>query len=93
MDPLKIFEKRPVDEQDYDISFTEWMNRFSPADTMSTIDVAVDSGITAVVDPPSSGVVKVKLIGGTAGYKYLVKAKLTTTYGRVKEVCIAVVVK
>lgn len=91
MATLATFIKKPLEVQDYDISFVNWLTALG--DTGSSIVVEATSGITLVSSNLTSGVVKVWLSGGSANQVYTVTVKLTTTGGRVKIVDIQISVK
>ena len=75
--------KQPVEVQDYDISFVDWLAALS--DTASTHTVTAETGITVDSSTLTAGVVKVWLSGGTDGTTYKVTAQIVTAGGRTKE--------
>lgn len=88
---LEKFAKQPLDVQDYDVSYVEWLESLS--DT-AVLGVAVaEPGITLEAFGMSGGVIKVWLSGGTTGASYKVTTTLTTAVGRVKEAEIVIKVK
>ena len=88
---LETFEKQPNDVQDYDINYTRYLRGLS--DTPQSFEVVAPSGITLMASSLTGNVVKVWLSGGTAGTKYKITVRLTTTGGRVKEAEITIHVK
>ena len=88
---LEKFSKQPLDVQDYDVSYVEWLDSLS--DTAVSCAVVVEPGITLDAFGLSAGVVKVWLSGGTTGASYKVTTTVTTTGGRVKEAEIVIKVK
>ena len=82
--------KQPVDVQDYDIDYSEWLPE---GDTLVSATVDTPNGITLdsyLVDTP---IVKIWVSGGTAGQSYKFQIIGTTEYGRVKETELVVRVK
>jgi hypothetical protein len=80
---LGKFIKQPVEVQDYDVDFNEYLTGHS--DTAATANVVADAGLTIMTSTLSGGVVKVFLSGGVDGVDYKVSATITTTGGRVKQ--------
>lgn len=91
MSILAKFTKQPVEVQDYDIDFTEYLESLNDI-AQSHVAVA-ESGISIMSSALSDGVVKVFLSGGTDGSSYKVSATITTQGGRVKQGDILVKVK
>lgn len=83
MSILAKFTKQPVEVQDYDIDFTDYLT--SQSDTASTHVVTAETGITVVSSNLTAGVVKVFVSGGIDGKQYKVSASITTAGGRVKQ--------
>lgn len=83
MSILAKFTKQPVEVQDYDIDFTDYLT--SQSDTASTHEVVAEPGITVVSSNLTAGVVKVFVSGGVDGGQYKVSASITTAGGRVKQ--------
>ncbi len=98
MSILKTFEKLPGEKQDYDIRFLKWMNGFVPADSADNtrpgfsdpFTVEVPPGITLASSSIWDGVVKLWVLGGTAGNSYVLTVTLTTKAGRIKQAQIAI---
>lgn len=91
---LAKFEKQPVDVQDFDIDFSEWladMADTAPGPTGFTVDI--DGGLTLLAQTLTNGVVKVWTSGGTDGTTYKITATVTTQGNRVKQAEIKVKVK
>jgi|TARA_A100001391_G_C4849946_1_gene219432 hypothetical protein len=69
-------EKDPFAVLDYSLDFTDWM----PAgDTINTISVSADSGITVDSTSKTDYVATATLSGGTAGTIYNIEYRITTT--------------
>lgn len=88
---LGKFNKQPVEVQDYDIDFTEYLEFHNDA-ALSHAAVA-ETGLTVETSVLVDGVVKVFVSGGTDGSSYKVSATITTLGGRVKQGDILVKVK
>lgn len=91
MGVLGKFSKQPVEVQDYDIDFNEYLT--SQSDTASSFVVASDAGVTIVSSSLVAGVVKVFVSGGLDGEQYKISATVTTAGGRVKQADILIKVK
>ncbi|MFN9291054.1 MAG: hypothetical protein ACK6EB_23535 [Planctomyces sp.] len=91
MGVLGKFSKQPVEVQDYDIDFNEYLT--SQSDTASSFVVAADPGVTIASSSLVAGVVKVFVSGGLDGEQYKISATVTTTGGRVKQADILIKVK
>lgn len=91
MSILGKFTKQPVEVQDYDISFTEYLA--SQSDTAVSHTATAEAGISILASNLTGGVVKVFVSGGTDGNQYKVSATVTTAGGRVKQGDIIVKVK
>jgi len=88
-----LHTKRPDDRLDYDIDFSRWL---TSSDSIESVDqVSVAEGSTVEVDDHdfTAQVVKVWLVGGTAGETATVTVEVTTAQGRTKEVCFKVRVR
>lgn len=81
---LGTVRKRPDDQLDYDVEFSDWL---SDGDTIT--------GATAIADPDGvtiesvqvfGSLVKVWIAGGTAGASHKINVTASTAQGRVKEV-------
>ena len=91
---LAKFEKQPIDRQDYDIDFADWlvgMNDTAPGPTGAA--VVAETGLTIITSTLTNGLVKVWVSGGDDGVTYKVTATLTTVGGRVKQAEIKIKVK
>jgi len=91
MGVLARFTKQPVEIQDYDVDFTDYLTAL--ADTAVSHVVAVETGLTLMASNLSAGVVKVFVSGGVDGTQYKVSATITTAGGRVKQGDIMIRVK
>ena len=83
MSILAKFTKQPVEVQDYDIDFTEYLESLN--DTAQSHVAVADPGVSIMASSLTSGVVKVFLAGGLDGQQYKVSATITTAGGRVKQ--------
>lgn len=88
---LGKFVKQPVDVQDYDFDFNDYLTASS--DTAVSHTVTAETGLTVVGSTLNAGVVKVFVSGGADGSSYKVSATLTTSGGRVKQGDIIIKVK
>jgi hypothetical protein len=94
MSILARFEKQPIDEQDFDIDFSEWLADMSDtAPGPAGFTVEADAGLTVLAGTLTNGVVKVWTAGGTDGTTYKVTVTVTTTGNRVKQAEIKIKVK
>ncbi len=91
MGVLGKFVKQPVDVQDYDFDFNDYLT--GAGDTAVSHAVTSDPGITVETSTLVARVFKVMLSGGTDGISYKVSATITTDGGRVKQADIVVKVK
>jgi hypothetical protein len=80
---LRKFDKQPIEEQDYDFDFSEYLELHN--DVIQNLAVAVETGLTLGAYSHSLGVVKVWISGGEDGEQYKVSATVTTVGGRVKQ--------
>jgi hypothetical protein len=87
---LGKFQKQPAEILDYDVDFTDWFS--NRTDTPASFTAVAEPGCS-IVSARTDLVVKVVMEGGTAGTKYKITVKLTTTAGLVKEVDFTVLVK
>ena len=88
-----LYEKRPDDRKDYDVDFSRWL---TTGDAISAVnEVTVAEGSTVAVDDYdfTDDEVKVWLIEGEIGETAHVTVEVTTTQGRVKEICFKVRVR
>lgn len=83
MSVLARFTKQPVEVQDYDIDFTDYLTALS--DTAVSHVISVETGLTLMASNLTSGIVKVFVSGGVDGSQYKVSATITTAGGRVKQ--------
>lgn len=63
----------------------DWTNWLASGETISTTTVTATSGITKTTPQIVSGKVSIWLSGGTAGRRYFVSCKITTSAGRTDE--------
>jgi len=77
-----LYEKAPVEKQDYDTDFNPWLTGLS--DTALSLNVEYTPGITLNSFTLASGIVKLWISGGLDKKDYTFKIILTTTGGRVK---------
>lgn len=91
MSILGKFTKQPVEIQDYDIDFNEYLA--SQNDAALSHTVIAETGLTVMSSSLTAGVVKVFVSGGTDGESYKVSATVTTAGGRVKQGDILVRIK
>lgn len=82
--------KQPIDVQDYDVDYSEWLPL---GDTLDSATVTAPAGITIDSYFVASPIVKVWVSGGTAGQSYKLQIVGTTNYGRVKETELVIRVK
>jgi hypothetical protein len=68
-------EKDPYAQLDYSLDFSNYL---PTGDTISSISIAVDSGITVVSNSNTDTVATAIISGGTAGTIYNVEFKITT---------------
>ncbi len=85
---LEIWEKRVVEEQDYDINFAPWLKGLT--DTIAEYEVIVPEGLTKLSSSVSGPRVKVWVKGGTVGTRYKITYRITTVGGRIHEDDIAI---
>ena len=91
---LATFLKQPADEQDYDVSFVDWLAALSDsAPGPLGLSVTCEAGIALGDTELLNGVAKVWLSGGLDGATYKVSVTLQTLNGRTKQVEIKVKVK
>lgn len=92
----KVF-KQPVEVQDYDIDFTEWLASVvdvapGPA-TNNNLSIVAPAGITLMSYTLITGVVKLWVSGGTDGVSYKIVVTLTSVGGRIKQVELQIKIK
>lgn len=87
--------KQPVDVQDYDISFVDWLTALGDTADSATATISGSDAVATVFASPtvSSGVVKVWVSGGTSGVTYKVSVTMSSTGGRVKQAELSVKVR
>lgn len=69
-------EKDPYAQLDYSLDFTNWM---PTGDTLNSVTVTADAGITVVSTSNTDYVATAIISGGTAGTIYNIEYKITTT--------------
>lgn len=85
----KSFEKDPSAVLQFKFDWKCYTNQgidsdwLAAGETISSYVLTVPTGITKDSDSQNSGVVTVKLSGGTAGTTYAVACKITTSAGNV----------
>ena len=80
---IALREQHPGDVLDHALAFADWLD----GDTLSTVAVAVASGITIGASPApaiSGDDVVFWLSGGTTGTSYAVEVTVTTAGGRTR---------
>ena len=92
----KVF-KQPVEVQDYDIDFTEWLASVvdvapGPA-TNNNLTVFAPTGITLISYTLTNGIVKLWVSGGIDGVFYKLVVTLTSVGGRIKQVELQIKIK
>jgi hypothetical protein len=91
MSILGKYNKQPVEVQDYDIDFNDYLEFHN--DTAVSFSAVAETGLVVEASNLTDGVVKVFVSGGTDGTTYKVSATVTTQGGRVKQGDILVKVK
>jgi len=76
------FLKDPDAVLDYVFDWSDWLDS---DETISSYIITEETGITVDSDSESDGLVTVWLSGGSAGEKYNVACKITTSLGRTDE--------
>ena len=79
---LDNFPHDPDAVLDYAFDWSDWLES---AETISSHEVTVESGITKDSDSESDGIVTVWLSGGTHGEDYIVACEISTSLGRTDE--------
>jgi hypothetical protein len=74
--------KDPQDSVWYTVDWTDWL---ATAETISTTDWTVPTGITQAAVTATSKTSLIKLSGGTAGVTYKIACKATTSTAQVVE--------
>ena len=77
-----FIEKDPFAQLDYSLDFSNYL---PTGDTINTVSVSVDSGITVVSTSNTDTVATAIISGGTAGSIYNVESQLQTHY-RIQEI-------
>ncbi len=75
------FQKDPVALLDYSVDWSQWL----AADTISTSNWTVPTGLTQVTSTNTATKTTVWLSGGTLGTVYTIKNIVTTSGGRTDE--------
>jgi hypothetical protein len=83
MSILAKYTKQPVEVQDYDFDFTEYLQYHNDLAVSHT--VTADEGVEIESSTLVRGVVKAFVSGGLTGASYKVSATITTQGGRVKQ--------
>jgi hypothetical protein len=78
---MKIFEKDADAVLDYLFDWSDWLG----SDTISTITITADTGITVASSSNTTTNATVWLSGGTAGTIYRLACKIVTVAGRTDE--------
>lgn len=91
MSILGKFTKQPVEIQDYDFDFTDYLT--SVSDTVASHSAVAETGVTIPTTSRNGNVVKVFVSGGEDGGQYKISATITTAGGRVKQGDIIIKVK
>lgn len=82
--------KDPSDDLDYQWDWSTWL---ADGETIQTVVITSDVGITVDDDSHDDTSVTVWLSGGTAGEEYLVAARITTNQLRTVEKSMRIVVR
>ncbi len=84
--------KRPSDQLDYDLDFSEWLDE---ADTITSIETTVvPAGALTIPSTSIAGqIVKVWAAGGADGITYEINITALTSGGRIKEECFKIRVR
>ncbi len=94
LEVLQTWDKQPGETQDYDIDFTEWLDRLRDTPAASNPVVwTIDPGINVLSTSLTGGRAKVWLSGGQDRKRYRVTATMTTAGGRIKQAEIRINVK
>lgn len=80
---LGKFKKQPGETLDYPVSYSDFFSTRS--DSVTSVAVTAEAGITLVSQATDGQVCKVVLSGGTDGATYKVTLRMTTTTGIIKE--------
>ena len=91
MSIIASFDKFKNERQDYDIDFTNWLRTWG--DSISSFNVAADTGITIASSSLAGSVVKVWVADGVNGSSYNITATVTTAAGRIKQATITIKVR
>jgi hypothetical protein len=79
---MKTFAKDPNEVLDYTVN---WTNRLVSGETIADSTWVVDTGITEDSASLSSPMATIWLSAGTAGTRYMIVNRITTSAGRVYE--------
>lgn len=95
---LKAFTKQPADIEIYEIDYAAKYLAGAGDTAGNLLALTADAGITvvpeiAVGQPVPTGVVRVRVSGGTNGQSYKITARLGTAGGREKEAEIMVILR
>lgn len=84
--------KRPSDQLDYDLDFSEWL---SDGDAITSIQTAVvPTGALTIPSTSIAGqIVKIWAAGGVDGITYEINVTALTSGGRIKEECFKIRVR
>lgn len=88
---LGVFTKQPIDVQDYDVDYSQYLDGIS--DTILNAIVEADTGLTIDAHQIVDKRVKVWVAGGVSGTSYKVTVTVNTVGGRTKQAEIKVKVK
>lgn len=88
---LDNFEKQPGETKVYGFDYTDFLT--AHADTIASIAISAEPGVTLGASSFLGGRVKVLVSGGTDGTGYKITCRATTTGGLVEEADIQVAVK
>jgi hypothetical protein len=83
MSELAKFKKQPAEILDYDLDYSKYFK--DRVDSVLSVDLEYDAGITIESTTLSSNIVKVVVSGGISGKTYKFTIMMTTTTGIVKE--------
>jgi len=83
MSVLGKYYKQPRENRDYDVLYTKFFSKRT--DTISTVSVVADPGVTIGASATLGLVFKVFIGGGTDGQTYKVTVTMTSSTGVIKE--------
>lgn len=75
--------KAPLEKLDYTFDWSDWLAGSSPADTIVTSAITVESGITLDGEANTTTTAIATLSGGTLGETYNIYSQITTAAGRI----------